>query len=136
MTENVSAVKALAAMIRDHGQPNIDEVVYVAHAALELGLDPDQNAEVQAVLADGGDFHELLSEVESDNLRLFLFRRIVSASLIDSEINESEKKFIAQAAEAFGFDADVVEEYVSWMCAGIDWERRGIGIMARLTGGK
>lgn len=134
MSENVSAVKALAAMIRDHGEPNVDEVVYVAHAALELGLDPEENEAVQQVLADGGSFAEFLGQVESENARLFLFRRIVSATLIDAEINDSEKHYIAQTAEAFGFDQNVVEEYISWMCEGIDWERRGVAIMSRLGG--
>ena len=132
MSEKLSACKALAAMIRDHGTPSVDEVVYVAHAALELGLDPDENAEVQSVLADGGDFNALINDVETPDVQLFLFRRVVSASLIDAEINDDEKKFIATTAEAFNYQPHVVEEYISWMCQGIDWERRGAGIMSRL----
>ena len=85
------------------------------------------------MLTKGGDFHEFLADVESKEGRLFLFRRIVSATLIDSEINDDEKRYIAQTADVFGFDADVVEEYISWMCEGIDWERRGMTIMARLS---
>lgn len=133
MSEKLSTVKALAAMIRDHGKPSADEVVYVAHAALELGLDADENAEVQKVLEEGGDFAELIKSVESAEQRLFLFRRIVSATLIDAEINDAERTFIRKTAEAFGYDLDVVEEYVSWMCEGIDWERRGLAIMGRLA---
>lgn len=132
MSEKLSACKALAAMIRDHGTPSVDEVVYVAHAALELGLDPDENAEVQSVLQEGGDFNALINDVETPDVQLFLFRRVVSASLIDAEINDDEKKFIATTAEAFNYKPQVVEEYISWMCQGIDWERRGAGIMSRL----
>ncbi len=132
MSEKLSACKALAAMIRDHGAPSVEEVVYVAHAALELGLDPAENAEVQEVLEKGGDFGQLIAEVESPELRLFLFRRVVSASLIDAEINDDEKKFITTTAQSFNYQSKVVEEYISWMCQGIDWERRGAGIMGRL----
>ncbi len=132
MSEKLSACKALAAMIRDHGTPTVDEVVYVAHAALELGLDADENAQVQEVLQNGGDFGRLINDVETPELQLFLFRRVVSASLIDAEINDDEKKFISHTAEAFNYQPRVVEEYISWMCQGIDWERRGNGIMSRL----
>jgi len=132
MSEKLSACKALAAMIRDHGTPSVDEVVYVAHAALELGLDPDENAEVQTVLQEGGDFGRFLAQVEAPDVQLFLFRRVVSASLIDAEINDDEKKFIAITAEAFNYEPQVVEEYISWMCQGIDWERKGAGIISRL----
>jgi len=132
MSEKLSACKALAAMIRDHGTPGVDEVVYVAHAALELGLDTNENAEVQAVLQNGGDFQQLITQIETPELQLFLFRRVVSASLIDAEINDDEKKFIANTAEAFNYQSEVVEEYISWMCQGMDWERKGTGIMSRL----
>jgi len=132
MSEHFTACKALAAMIRDHGKPDVDEIVYVAHAALELGLDPEQNAEIQQILENGGDFDALVAQVESDETRLFLFRRIVSATLLDEHINESEKQYISKTAEAFGYDANVVEEYISWLCEGMDWERRGLAVMGRL----
>jgi hypothetical protein len=133
MSEQLSACKALAAMVaRDDGKPNVDEVVFVAHAALELGLDAAENEEVQKVLVEGGDFEALLADVETDESRLFLFRRIVSATLLDSSINEAEKRFISKTAQSFGYNMRVVDEYISWLCEGLDWERRGLAVMARL----
>lgn len=135
MSEQLSACKALAAMmVRDQGKPDVDEIMFVAHAALELGLDGEENEQVQKVLQEGGDFEAFLADVETDESRLFLFRRIVSATLIDSHINENEQQFIARAAESFGYDPRVVDEYISWLCEGIDWERRGVAVMARLKG--
>jgi hypothetical protein len=132
MSELLHACKALAALVRDHGQPTIDEVNFVAHSALELGLDLDQNAEVQSVLRDGGDFARLIAGIESRDVRVFLFRRIVEATLLDDQINEAEKRYIATAAQAFGYPDAVVEEFVAWMRDGMEWEKRGLGIIERM----
>lgn len=129
MSENVNACKALAAMVRDHGQPTIDEVNFVAHAALRLGLDAEQNEEVQAVLEKGGDFKKLITEVKDRDTRIFLFRRIVEVSLMDDQINAEERQYITTAAEEFGYEEAVVVAFVSWMREGMEWERRGAEII-------
>lgn len=137
MNEQLSVCKALAAMmVRDPsgagGKPDVDEILFVAHAALELGLDGADNEEVQRVLTEGGDFEAMIGDIESEESRLFLFRRIVSATLLDSHINDDEQRFISKTAHAFGYSPAVVDEYVSWLCEGMDWERRGLEVMARL----
>ena len=132
MSELLNACKALAAMVRDHGQPTIDEVNFVAHSALELGLDPDQNGEVQDILKDGGDFIGLIADIESPDVRVFLFRRIVEATLLDYQINEAEKQYIASTAKSFGYADEVVDEFVAWMRDGMEWEKRGVAIIERM----
>lgn len=133
MSEELNACKALAAMVRDHGQPSVDEVRFVAHAALELGLSPEQNAEVQGILADGGDFESYIAMVNDSVLRQVVFRQIVSATLLDDEINESEKNYISRTAGAFGYDDDVVEDFIAWMKEGLEWEKRGSALWARMA---
>ncbi len=132
MSELLIACKALAAMVRDHGEPTVDEVRFIAHAALELGLDVSQNEEVQGVLKTGGDFAALIAGVESKEAREFLFRRIVSATMLDDHINDAEKAYIQNTAKAFGYDGKVVDEFVAWLREGLDWERRGVEILERL----
>jgi uncharacterized membrane protein YebE (DUF533 family) len=132
MSEALSACRALAAIIRDHGTPNVEEVRFVAHAALELGLDPDENAQVQKTLQEGGDYKALLGEVKERELQVFLLRRLVSVVLIDEEVDDAEKHYIDAAGTAFGFDDAVVKEFVAWMREGLAWEQRGAGIIAKL----
>ena len=132
MSELLNACKALAAMVRDHGQPTIDEVNFVAHSALELGLDPDQNGEVQDILKDGGDFGALIADIESPDVRVFLFRRIVEATLLDDQINDAEKQYISSTAKSFGYVDEVVEEFIAWMRDGMEWEKRGVAIIERM----
>jgi hypothetical protein len=132
MSEALSACRALAAIIRDHGTPNVEEVRFVAHAALELGLDPDENQQVQKTLQEGGDYKALLSEVKERELQVFLLRRLVSAVLLDEEVDDDEKHYIDIARTAFGFDAAAVKEFVAWMREGLAWEQRGAGIVAKL----
>jgi hypothetical protein len=132
MSELLNACKALAAMVRDHGQPTIDEVNFVAHSALELGLDPDQNGEVQDILKDGGDFNALIADIESPDVRVFLFRRIVEATLLDDQINDAEKQYISSTAKSFGYVDEVAEEFIAWMRDGMEWEKRGVAIIERM----
>ena len=132
MSEPLNACLALAAMIRDHGTPSPDEVRFVAHAAIELGLDQQDNERVQQTLKDGGDFESHLAEITSRAMRLFLFRRLVSAVLLDEQINDSERAYISKAAEAFGFVPATVDEYLAWMRDGLAWEKRGAELVQRL----
>lgn len=132
MSEEVNACKALAAMVRDHGQPSVDEVRFVAHAALELNLSPEQNAEVQDVLANGGDFGAHIAMVNDRVLRQVVFRQIVSATLLDDHIEESEHHYINTTASAFGYDDSLVQDFIAWMREGLDWEKKGMELWARM----
>jgi len=132
MSENLNACKALAAMVREHGKPSIEEVNYVAHSALRLCLYPDQNTEVQAVLESGGDFKALISEVKDRDTRIFLFRRIVEASLMDDQVDAEERQYITTAADEFGYEEAVVVAFVSWMREGMEWERAGAEIIEHM----
>ena len=83
MSEQLLVCKALAAMVRKHGDATEEEVAFVAHTAFELALTPEQNAEVQKVLKQGGDYAGLIAEITSKPMRAYLFRRVVAATLID-----------------------------------------------------
>ncbi len=132
MSEPLNACLALASMIRDHGTPTPDEVKFIVHAAIELGLENEDNELVQKTLRDGGDFESHLPEITSRAMRIFTFRRMVSAVLLDHQIDDSQRSYIAKTAEAFGFDKAVVDEYLKWMREGLEWEKRGADIVQRL----
>ena len=132
MSEQLSVCKALAAMIRQHGAPTEDEVHFIAHSALELALTPEQNKAVQQVLKEGGDFAAELGGVTSKPMRLYLFRRVVAASLIDEKIEDHELAIIHSTSKAFGFNDAAVTDYLAWMKQGIAWEKQGVEISARL----
>lgn len=132
MSEPLHACLALASMIRDHGPPDPEEVKFVAHAAIELGLENEDNQRVQDTLRNGGDFESHLPEITSRAMRIFTFRRMVSAVLLDHQIDDSQHAYIQRTAKAFGFDKDVVDEYIAWMREGLEWEKRGADIVTRL----
>ena len=132
MSEKLMVCKALAAMIRNHGEPNEEEINFVAHAAFEMNLTPEENEEVQTVLKDGGEYQGFIDEVTSRAMRTFLFRRVVAATLIDEEIEEDELDIINKTIKTFGYDENVVKEYLDWMKAGIAWEKQGQDLMSRL----
>ena len=132
MSEKVNVCKALGAMFRDHGEPDEVEVTFVANAALELGLTPEETEQVTAVLKEGGDFDAFIADIGSRPLRAFFFRRLVAAILLDEKVEDDELAVIHKTADQFDFDQGAVDEYLSWMKEGIEWEKRGAEIMNRL----
>jgi hypothetical protein len=132
MSEQLLVCKALAAMIRAHGEPTEEEVSFIAHCAFELALSPEENTEVQKVLKEGGAYQGFLGEISSKPMRHYLFRRIVAATLIDEKIEDHEMAVIDQTAKAFGFNDETVKAYLGWMQEGIAWEKRGAEIAAKL----
>jgi hypothetical protein len=132
MSESLNVCQALAAMVRVAGDPTEEEVRFVGHAAFDLGLSAEENGKVQATLKQGGDFATFVAEVKSRPMRHFLFRRVVAASLLDEQINDSERALIQQTARAFGYEDPIVEELVAWMQEGIAWEKRGAELFGRL----
>jgi uncharacterized membrane protein YebE (DUF533 family) len=132
MEEQVNVCKALAAMVSDHGDPDQEEITFVARASLELGIDNDGHAAVQEVLTEGGDFDELVTTIESPHLRRFLFRNVVTAALLDDHINEDEHFFIERTRKAYGFDEAATNEFIAWVAAGIAHEKQGRDLMDKL----
>jgi hypothetical protein len=132
MSEQLLVCKALAAMLRKHGEPTEEEVSFVAHSAFELALSPEQNAEVQQVLKEGGEYASLIEGITSKPMRTYHFRRIVAATLIDEKIEDHEMAMIDETAKSFDFKEDVVKDYLGWMKEGIAWEKRGAEITAKL----
>lgn len=131
MSEKAMACKALSAMFHMHGQPDEVEVTFVANAVLELGLDDAEREEVMKVLKGGGDFNAFVSGIETKSIKTFFFRRLVAAALIDQKIEEDELKLINSTAKLLSFKQETVNEYIDWMKAGIEWEKKGATIVAR-----
>lgn len=132
MSEQLMVCKALAALVRRKGEPDEAEVTFVATAAMEQGLTPEENEQVQQVLKEGGDYDALLGEITSRPMRAYLFRRVVAATLLDEELEDHELETIHRTADAFGFAREPVQAYIEWMKEGIAWEKRGAALMAQI----
>lgn len=130
MSERLAVCEALAAMIRQHGAPSEEEITFVGMAALQLGLEAEENEKVQATLRQGGDFQSLLRKVTSRPMRAFLMRRILAASLLDEQISDAEQSVIEQAAAAFGLSAQTVATLIAWMRVNIEAERQLTQLLA------
>lgn len=124
MSERLDTCQALAAMIREAGEPNEEEVTFVGMAAMQLGLTEEETAAVQETLKSGGDFDKALGGITSTPMRAFFFRRMLAATLLDEHINEQEQAYIDKTAKAFEVDGQLVADIIAWMKVGIDVETR------------
>ena len=84
MSERETTCKALAAMIKAGGDPTVDEMRFIAHVALELGLSEDENKGVESVLKNGAKFDDLLPGITQKDMQLFLFRQVSHITLIQN----------------------------------------------------
>ncbi len=132
MSEQLMVCKALAAMMGNKEELSEEEVNFVAHAAFEMALNAEDSEQVQAVLKDGGEYDSFVKEITSKPLRTFLFRRVVTAVLLDEQVDDAEQAIINSTAKAFGYDDALVEEYLGWMKEGIAWEKRGAELVAKM----
>lgn len=132
MSERATTCQALAAMIRDAGEPSVDEMRFIAHVGLELGLSEDEHKSVQTILEKGGNFDELIAGVKQPDMQLFLFRQVVAAALIDDHINDSEHSYINKAATAFTISDELRAAFVAWMHEGMEWEKRGMALLEQM----
>ena len=132
MSERLMVVKALAAMMGNKGDVTEEEVMFVGHAAFEMGLTEEENEQVQGTLKEGGDYKAIVGEVSSRTLRTFFFRRVVAAIMLDDRVDDAEQAIIDQTAEAFGYDNELKDAFVDWMKDGIEWEKRGAEIMSKM----
>jgi len=132
MSERLAVCQALAAVVRDHGELDEQEVTFVGMAATQLGLTGEENEQVQAVLKDGGDFGTFLSKIESKPMKAFFIRRLLAATLLDEHINVQEQAFIDKAAQQFGLQQPQVAELIAWMKVQIEVENRLSALLARI----
>jgi hypothetical protein len=130
--QKINVCRALASVFTNQDEVTDKEAAFVGRAALDLGLDEGELKLVQQALATPLELKPLLASITDVDLRHFLFRRIVAATLIDEHLNENDKDALASTAESFGWDQSVVQEYVAHMKQGLEWEKKGEDIISRL----
>jgi len=131
--QKINVCRALASVFANQDEVTDEEAAFVGRAALDLGLDEGELKLVQQALATPLDLKPLLATITDNGLRQFLFRRIVAATLIDEQLNEHDKNALATTAESFGWNQAVVQEYVTHMKQGLEWEKKGEDIISRLA---
>jgi hypothetical protein len=130
--QKINVCRALASIFASKEEVSDEEAAFVGRTALDLGLDEGELTLVQQALASDLDTKELLATITDVNLRRFLFRRVVAATLIDSDLTAQEKAVVAMLTESFGWDGAVVDEYIEHMQAFIEMEKKGEEIISKL----
>lgn len=130
--QKINVCRALASIFASKDEVSDAEAAFVGRTALDLGLDEGELKLVQQSLATALDTTALLKTITDPGLRRFLLRRVVAATLIDSELNEKERQVIDTITAVFGWDKAVVGDYVAHMQAFIEMEKKGEELLARL----
>ena len=130
--QKINVCRALASVFTVDDEITDEEVAFVGRTALDLGLEEAELNLVQQALGTHLDYREVLGTITDPLLRRFLVRRVVAATLIDEHISDKEKEAVSTMAEVFGWDADVLHNYVEHMQAFIEMEKKGEEILAKL----
>lgn len=126
MNEKLNAVKCLVALFQNTTKEiTNEEVEFIGRTAHDLSLNENEAKEIASSFNEKLNYKELLSQVKEPWLKKLLFRRIIAAVLLDGNVAQSERDFLTQTGEIFGWSNDFVNEYVKWMQEGIVWEKKG-----------
>jgi hypothetical protein len=128
--QKINVCRALASIFGE--DVSDEETAFVGRCGLDLGLDEGELKLVLQSVGSSIDPKVVLDTVEDDNLRRFLFRRIVAATLIDKHLSDEEKAVVDQVISSFGWDKDAANAYIDHMKAFIEMERKGEELIAKL----
>ena len=128
--QKINVCRALASIFSSNEEVSEQEAAFVGRTALDLGLDEGELKLVQQALGSNLDTKEILGSITDSDLRRFLFRRVVAATLIDEQLSSHEQKVFNAIVEIFKWDEGTVKEYISHMQKFIDAaHQRGIAVI-------
>jgi uncharacterized tellurite resistance protein B-like protein len=127
--------QAMANVVASDGRITEDERQHLDNVVAGIGLSP-RDAQVSALIEQEfqkpSRLTDIVSKIESRELRAALLRMIVEVSCADGEIANEERAAVKEAAGAFGLDASVADELIDWTLDSIKLEQRERDIMAKL----
>ncbi len=128
-------VQAMANVAASDGRITEDERQQLDEVVFGIGLSP-RDEQVAALIEQEfqkpSRLTDIVSKIESRELRASLLRMIVEVACVDGEIANEERASVKEAAGAFGFDVSVADELIDWTLASIKLEQREREIMAKL----
>jgi hypothetical protein len=128
--QKINVCRALASIFGEDASD--EEIAFVGRAALDLGLDESALKIVLQAIGAEMDTTAVLESITDINLRRFLFRRVVAATLLDDQLTDEEKAAVDKVIEVFGFDKDLANQYCNNMKELIALERKGEEIVMKL----
>ncbi|QRK12695.1 tellurite resistance TerB family protein [Archangium violaceum] len=128
-------VQAMANVAASDGRITEDERQQLDDVVFGIGLSP-RDEQVAALIEQEfqkpSRLTDIVSKIESRELRASLLRMIVEVACADGEIANEERASVKEAAGAFGLDVSVADELIDWTLASIKLEQREREIMAKL----
>lgn len=127
--------QAMANVVASDGRVTEEERQHLDNVVAGIGLSP-RDAQVSALIEQEfqkpGRLTDIVSKIESRELRAALLRMIVEVSCADGEIANEERAAVKEAAGAFGLDVSVADELINWTLDSIKLEQREREIMSKL----
>jgi uncharacterized membrane protein YebE (DUF533 family) len=127
--------QAMANVVASDGRITEDERQHLDNMVAGIGLSP-RDAQVSALIEQEfqkpSRLTDIVSKLETREMRAALLRMIVEVSCADGEIANEERASVKEAASAFGLDVSVADELIDWTLASIKLEQREREIMAKL----
>jgi uncharacterized tellurite resistance protein B-like protein len=127
--------QAMANVVASDGRITEEERQHLDNVVAGIGLSP-RDEQVSALIEQEfqkpSRLTDIVSKIESRELRAALLRMIVEVSCADGEIAHEERSAVKEAAAAFGFEVSVADELIDWTIASIQLEQREREIMAKL----
>ncbi len=123
--EELALVKTMAHFANADGKITSEEMVLLEGAAAKCGVEADD------VLKDVAQINleETLAPVQTDKSRRIVIQELITIGYADGHFFQVEKDAVNNVASILGVDNDTVGRIETWVQEGVDWSKKGYGVI-------
>ena len=122
-------VKCMAAVARADGQVVDEERQAIESAMMAWGIEGEDAASVQDVLAEGGDVSVFVQQFTLARTAYLLVQELITLAKIDGEYDDTERSAVREIATACCISDDRVCALEQWVDEGMAWRQRGLQLL-------
>lgn len=133
--ELVRFAQAMANMAAADGRVTEEERQQLDNVIAGIGLsprDPEIAALVSTEFDNPGPLADIVAGIKNKELRAALVRLLVEMACADGELDDGERAKIYEAVKVFGFEKELVEDFIAWTIDSLALDAREQALMSRL----
>lgn len=130
--EQVAVARCVAIMASKDEVVSDSERHFVEELMGQMMLLPEERDHVRKEFDTPSDLIDAAKGVKHREARIFLYYQAVCAAMADNVLEGGEKQALIHLAEAFGFQADMAEEFIKWVQDSLELRERGQQLLVEM----
>lgn len=102
-----------------------EEVAYISHVALNIGVSPEGVFEE----LEGKKLEELCDDFDREQAKVVTLVELINIANADNDYTDAEKQGVRSIARLMSVDEAKVSELEGWVTLGLEWKEKGRQLM-------